>query len=55
VEVVDVERRLTSLQQSDWQIDYADYVAVKGEWLPGRMTLWRAGVRVRLIVDHWDS
>jgi outer membrane lipoprotein LolB len=55
VEVVDVERRLTSLQQSDWQIDYADYVAVKGEWLPGRMTLHRAEVRVRLIVDHWDS
>jgi outer membrane lipoprotein LolB len=55
VEVVDVERRLTSLQQSDWQIEYADYVAVKGEWLPGRMTLRRADVRVRLIVDHWDS
>ena len=55
VEVVDVERRLTSLQQNDWQIDYADYVVVKGEWLPGRMTLHRADVRVRLIVDHWDS
>jgi outer membrane lipoprotein LolB len=55
VEIVDVERRLTSLQQNDWQIDYADYVVVKGEWLPGRMTLHRADVRVRLIVDHWDS
>ena len=54
-EVVDVERRLTSLQQNDWQIEYADYVVVKGEWLPGRMTLRRADVRVRLIVDHWDS
>ena len=55
VEVVDVDRRLTTLQQNDWQIDYADYVVVKGEWLPGRMTLHRADVRVRLIVDHWDS
>jgi outer membrane lipoprotein LolB len=55
VEVLDVERRLTSLQQNEWQIDYADYVVVKGEWLPGRMTLHRADVRVRLIVDHWDS
>jgi len=53
VEVVDVAQRLTSLQQDDWQIEY--YVAVKGEWLPGRMTLRRADVRVRLIVDHWDS
>jgi outer membrane lipoprotein LolB len=54
-EVVDVERRLASLQQQGWQIEYGDYVAVKGEWLPGRMTLRRADVRVRLIVDHWDS
>jgi outer membrane lipoprotein LolB len=54
-EVIDVERRLTSLQQNDWQIEYADYVVVKGEWLPGRMTLRRADVRVRLIVDHWAS
>jgi outer membrane lipoprotein LolB len=54
-EIVDVERRLTSLQQNGWQIEYADYVVAKGEWLPGRMTLQRADVRVRLIVDHWDS
>ena len=53
-EVLDVEHRLTSLQQAGWQIDYADYVAVKGEWLPGRVTLQRANVRVRLIVDHWE-
>lgn len=54
-EVVDVERRLASLQQEGWQIEYGDYVAVRGEWLPGRVTLRRAEVRVRLIVDHWDS
>jgi len=54
-EVVDVKQRLTGLQQNGWQIEYADYVAVRGEWLPGRMTLRFADVRVRLIVDHWDS
>jgi outer membrane lipoprotein LolB len=54
-EVLDVERRLTALQQNGWQIEYADYVVVQGEWLPGRMTLRFADVRVRLIVDHWDS
>lgn len=54
-EVVDAERRLTGLQQNGWQIDYADYVAMKGDWLPGRITLQSAAVRVRLIVDHWDS
>jgi len=54
-EVVDAGQRLTGLQQNGWQIDYADYVVMKGEWLPGRMTLRSADVRVRLIVDHWDS
>jgi outer membrane lipoprotein LolB len=54
-EVVDVEQRLTGLAQNGWQIEYADYVVVKGLWLPGRMTLHSADVRVRLIVDHWDS
>jgi outer membrane lipoprotein LolB len=54
-ENVDVGQRLTGLQQNGWQIDYADYVVMKGEWLPGRMTLRSAAVRVRLIVDHWDS
>jgi outer membrane lipoprotein LolB len=54
-EVVDVERRLTGLQQNGWQIEYADYMVAKGEWLPGRITLHLADVRVRLIVDHWDS
>lgn len=54
-EVVDAERRLTRLEQNGWQIDYTDYVVVKGEWLPGRITLQTADVRVRLIVDHWDS
>jgi outer membrane lipoprotein LolB len=54
-EVVDAERRLTGLEQNGWQIDYSDYAVVGGEWLPGRITLRTADVRVRLIVDHWDS
>jgi outer membrane lipoprotein LolB len=54
-EVVDVDKRLTGLQQGGWQIEYADYAVVQGEWLPGRMTLKREDVRVRLIVDHWES
>jgi outer membrane lipoprotein LolB len=49
------QQRLQSLQQSGWQIDYGDYMPVGSEWLPARMTLQRAGVRVRLIVDGWNS
>jgi outer membrane lipoprotein LolB len=55
-EAVDPEQhRLQSLQQSGWHIDYGGYMPVGSEWLPARLTLQRAGVRVRLIVDGWNS
>ncbi len=50
-----VGQRLTSLAQDGWRIDYAGYVAVRGEWLPARLTLARADVRVKLLVDDWQS
>ena len=54
-EALDTQQRLESLRQSGWQIDYGGYMAVGREWLPARMTLQRASVRVRLIVDDWNS
>ena len=54
-EALDTQQRLESLRQSGWQIDYGGYMAVGREWLPARMTLQRASVRVRLIVDGWNS
>lgn len=54
-ETLDGQQRLASLQQDGWQIDYAAYTSVGGEWLPSRVTLQREGVRVRLIVDGWTS
>jgi len=49
------QQRLTGLQQDGWQIQYADYMSVGGEWLPSKLTLQRQGVRVRLVVDGWSS
>jgi len=49
------QQRLESLEQDGWQIDYSGYMPVGNEWLPARMTLQHAGVRVRLIVDGWSS
>lgn len=54
------QQRLRSLEQDGWQIDYGGYApGGKGpsgsEWLPARMTVQRAGVRVRLVVDGWNS
>ncbi len=54
-ETLDNQQRLASLQQDGWQVDYGAYTSVGGEWLPSRVTLQRAGVRVRLIVDGWSS
>lgn len=50
-----VRQRLTRLEQDGWRIDYGDYVAVGSEWLPARLTLERADVRVKLLVDDWQS
>jgi outer membrane lipoprotein LolB len=49
------QQRLKSLAQSGWHIDYAGYMAVGSEWLPARLTLSRADVRVKLLVDDWQS
>jgi outer membrane lipoprotein LolB len=54
-EALDPQQRLASLEQSGWQIDYGGYMSVGGEWLPARLTLQRGGVRVRVIVDGWNS
>lgn len=54
-EVLDDEKRLASLKQDGWQIDYTAYSPVRGEWRPSKMTLKRDDVRVRLLVDGWGS
>lgn len=53
-ETVDqAHQRLSGLAQEGWRINYTGYVAVGEEWLPSRLTLERANVRVRLLVDDW--
>lgn len=54
-ETLDDQQRLSGLQQDGWQVDYPGYTSNGGEWLPSRVTLQRQGVRVRLIVDGWNS
>jgi len=43
------------LQQNGWQIDYSSYVADGDGALPGKLTVQRTGVRVRLVVDSWNQ
>ncbi|MDE2049497.1 MAG: outer membrane lipoprotein LolB [Gammaproteobacteria bacterium] len=51
---LDPEQRLTELTQDGWQIDYTSYMPVGAEWLPRLLTLRRAQVRVRMVVDGWQ-
>jgi outer membrane lipoprotein LolB len=54
-ESLDPQQRLATLQQRGWQIEYTDYMSVNGEWLPAKLTLQREGVRLRVVVDGWNS
>jgi len=54
-ESLDGQQRLAALQQNGWDIEYGGYMSVRGEWLPARLTLLRAGIRVRVVVDGWKS
>jgi outer membrane lipoprotein LolB len=46
--------RAKTLTQAGWSIAYDRYEAVAGDALPTRVVLSREGVRVRIIIDHWD-
>ena len=48
-------QRLERLTQDGWRVDYALYVAVGADWLPARLTLTRDAVRVRLLVNDWQT
>jgi outer membrane lipoprotein LolB len=52
-EVPGDEPRLDHLTQAGWHIDYTQYVAVDGLWLPKRLSMQREAARVRLIVERW--
>lgn len=51
---LDSQQRLTALTQDGWRIAYNAYMPVGAEWLPRLLTLQRAQVRVRMVVDGWQ-
>jgi outer membrane lipoprotein LolB len=54
-ETLDAEARLATLEQAGWRIEYTEYSAVAGRWLPRRLTLHHGEVRVRLFFDNWRA
>lgn len=51
---LDPQHRIAAMQQKGWRIDYLRYMPAGGYWLPQRVTLRRGGVRVRLLIGHWQ-
>jgi len=47
--------RIVQLTQDQWTIDYDRYMPVDGDVLPAHLVLSREGVRVRIVVDHWQE
>jgi len=54
-ETVGSDQRLAALDQDGWHIVYGGYMAAAGDWLPQKVTLDRAGVRVRLFIESWQA
>lgn len=51
---LDAQQRLSQLQQGGWRIAYDEYLPVAGQWLPRRLTLSRAALRLKLVIDAWQ-
>jgi outer membrane lipoprotein LolB len=47
--------RARQLTQAGWTLDYDRYLPVNGDLLPAHLVLSREGVRVRIVVDHWQE
>jgi outer membrane lipoprotein LolB len=50
---IDKAQRLASLRQAGWSILYHAYQPVGADWLPRLLTVRRADVRLRMVVDVW--
>ncbi len=51
---LDARQRLTQLRQEGWRIDYDEYFAVGGQWLPRRLTLSHDDLRLKLVINAWQ-
>jgi outer membrane lipoprotein LolB len=47
--------RASLLTQDDWTVDYDRYMPVNADVLPAHLVLSRANVRVRIVVDRWET
>ncbi len=51
---LDDQDRPASIEQAGWQVTYDRWLEVEGYQLPGRLSVKRDAVRVRIAVSQWD-
>lgn len=50
----EVSGRLQQLRQEGWSVNYDRYALQGLLAMPGRVTIEREGIRIRLLIDDWD-
>lgn len=53
-QALDLQQRLTHLQQQGWQIEYQQYSQVQDLWLPRRLSITQGRYRLKLVVNSWQ-
>ena len=53
-EQLDSLQRLAHLQQGEWGVEYASYQLQGGAWYPERLTVQRANLKLKLIINTWQ-
>ena len=52
---VDEQGRITEMQQADWSISIKRYMDVDGLGLPGKIFMHNDHVKLKLIIQTWDT
>ena len=52
---VDDQGRITEMQQADWSISIKRYIDVEGLDLPAKIFMHNDHVRLKLIIQTWDT
>ena len=51
---LDDQGRLATLDQLDWQLNYQQYMPIGNLELPAKLTLSKADMRIRFVIDEWQ-
>lgn len=54
METLDAMQRLAQLQQGEWSVNYTSYRVQGAHWMPERLSVQRADLKLKLIISAWQ-